>query len=35
MEYTRLRNHMALQPWGNQITHIEVAECKNKIDMDI
>lgn len=33
--YTRLRNHMALQPWKNEITHIAIAECKNKIDMDL
>lgn len=33
--HTRLRNHMALQPWKNEITHIAIAECKNKIDMDI
>lgn len=33
--YTRLRNHMAIQPWKNEITHIAIAECKNKIDMDL
>lgn len=33
--HTRLRNHMALQPWKNEITHISIAKCKNKIDMDI
>ena len=33
--YIRLKNHKALQPWGNEITHVELAECQNKIDMDL
>jgi len=32
---SRLRNHMSTKTWKNEITHISIAECKNKIDMDI
>lgn len=33
--YTRLKNHIAQQPWNNEITHIAIAECKTKVDMDL
>lgn len=33
--YTRLKTHMAQQPWKNEITHISIAKCKTKVDMDL
>jgi len=33
--YTRLKTHMAQQPWRNEITHISIAKCKTKVDMDL
>ena len=33
--YTRLKTHMAQQPWNNEITHIAIAKCKTKVDMDL
>ena len=33
--YTRLKTHMAQQPWRNEITHISIAQCKTKVDMDL
>lgn len=32
---TRLKTHVSLQPWRNEITHIAIAECKTKVDMDL
>jgi hypothetical protein len=26
---------MAQQPWRNEITHISIAQCKTKVDMDL
>lgn len=31
----RLRRHLSEKEWRNEITHIEIAECRNQIDMDI
>lgn len=33
--HTRLKTHMSLQPWKHDITHIAIAECKTKVDMDL
>jgi len=33
--YTRLKTHISQQPWSNEITHISVAKCKTKVDMDL
>lgn len=33
--HRRLKNHLSQQPWNKEITHIEIAECKTKIDMDL
>lgn len=33
--YTRLKTHMSQQPWSNEITHISIAKCKTKVDMDL
>lgn len=33
--YKRIKNHIASQSWGKDITHIEIAQCKNKLDMDL
>lgn len=32
---TRIRKHISEKEWRDQITHIETAECKTEIDMDI
>ena len=33
--HTRLKTHMSQQPWNNEVTHIAIAECKTKVDMDL
>lgn len=33
--HRRLKNHISQQSWNKEITHIAIAECKTKIDMDL
>lgn len=33
--YSRIKNHLSQQPWKKEITRLEIADCKTKIDMDI
>jgi excinuclease UvrABC nuclease subunit len=33
--YTRIKTHLAQQPWKDKITHIAIAKCKTKVDMDL